>query len=128
MVRGETPAPREPTEPAAEGESGESCLRDEAARDDAAEGLRLAVDVSEKNAGLGADCLVREVDVDALHVRDVDHDTIVDKGGAADVVTTRADRKRKPGLTGVVDRVDDVRCARAAHHRGRPLVDAGIPD
>ena len=53
-----------------------------------------------------------DIDVESLHVRDVEQDPAIDGAVAGDAVSAAPDRERHPGLTGEDDRPRDVPRAR----------------
>ena len=60
--------------------------------------------------------------------RQVDHEAVVDHGGARDVVPAAADGERQLVLGGEADSGRDVVGVGAARDRGRALVDHAVPD
>src|SRR5262249_49341239 len=75
----------------AEGQSGNAGRRDHAAWGGELEKLCLAVEIVQGRACLSLNPAVAGVDVDALHGREIDHDTVVADGVACDVVAAAAD-------------------------------------
>ena len=68
------------------------------------------------------------VDLDRLHLREIDHDAVVAGREPGDVVAAAADRDRELSLAGVGERGDHVGGARAMGDQRRPLVDHRVPD
>ncbi len=115
-------------DPAVQRQPSDAGRRDDAARYGEPEQLRLAVEVAPSGAALDADGPGLRVDVDAPHVREVDHEPAVVDGVAGDVVPAALDREHEALLAREVDRVHDVGGAAALHdQRGAP-VDQGVPD
>ena len=85
---------------AVQGQAGDAGRRDDAAGHREAEELRLAVDVAPGRAALGPHRLRRGIDVDAAHLREVDHEAAVVDGVAGDVVAAAFDRQQQARARG----------------------------
>ena len=74
-------------------------------------------------------CTVRRRGVEAhrAHRRQVDHEAVVDDGGAGDVVAAAADGERQRVLGGEADGRGDVAGVGAARDQGGALVDHAVP-
>src|SRR6185437_14540911 len=75
----------EVTDSAVQRQAGDTRRRDNAAGDREAEQLGLAIEVSPGRAALHTDGLRIRLDVDAAHLREVEHDAAVVDGVAGDV-------------------------------------------
>ena len=83
---------REVADAAAEGESGDAGGRDDAEGHREAVGVSGMVDVAGGAAGGDAHGAVLEVDTDAAHPRQVDHQPVVHAAQTGSVVAAAADR------------------------------------
>ena len=89
------------------------------------EGLCLAIEVGPEHARLRADDARGRVDADALHARQVDHQTAVADRFAGDAVTTALYRDEQIVVTRELHRRDDVgRAGAAAISAGRWSISA----
>ena len=120
--------PPEMADAPVQGQSADARGGDHAARNRQAMKLRLPVAVAPGCAALCADDSGGRIDVHAAHLRQVDHQAVVVDGVTGDVVAAALDRQGELVLAGEVDRVDDVRRARALDDHRRPSVDQPVPD
>jgi hypothetical protein len=131
-VGGDEVVDRHPVAPAlvrdaaAERQAGHPGLGHDPAGGGEAEGGGDAVDVGPRRAALHVDGAVG-VHVDAAHRRQVDHQAVVDHGGAGDVVAAAADGERQPLLPGEADGGRDVAGVDAAGDQRGALVDHAVP-
>ena len=68
------------------------------------------------------------IDAHGLQLRQINHETVIAERKARDVVAPAPHRDEHARLAREVHRCDHVGHAAAAHDRGRPFVDHGIPD
>ena len=118
----------QPADPAAERESGDPGVRDDAADGGEPVELRLAVELTPQHARLGARRPRCRVDADAPHRRQVDHEPAVAERMPANPVATGAHRDEQIALARVANGRDHVGDAGAARDAGRPAVDRTVPD
>jgi hypothetical protein len=128
VVGGETMAPADPAEAAAEREPGDAGGRDDAAGHDQSEGLCGAIDIGPGGAGLHAHAAGSGVDLDGFVRREIDHHAARAQRGAGDVVAAAADRQRQPTIAGEGDAGGDVGGAARPDHERRPALDHAVPD
>ena len=111
VVRGQSVLRHQPAEAAAEGQPGDPGRRDGAARDGEPVRARGVVQLAPEHAALGPHGRLLGVDLDALHLGEVDHHAAVRDRAAGDVVAAAADRHLETG-----------RAPRARARRRRRLV------
>ena len=90
--------------------------------------LCLAIELSPQDAALRAHRARGDVHINALHRRQIDHQTLVDRRAAGDVVTAAAHGHLEAQRVGQAHGVDDVGDAMAAGDGGRMLVDQPVVD
>ena len=90
--------------------------------------LRRAGEVAGGGARLDAGDPRLGVDADALHLREVDDDGVVDHAEVGEAVAAAAHRQRQGVVAGEVDRRRDVVGVRRAHDRQRAAVDGEVED
>jgi hypothetical protein len=88
--------------------------------------LGLAIELSPENTTLSADHPCAWIYVNALHWRQIDHQTLVDRRPAGDVVTSAAYRYLEAERAGQSHSIDDVSDAMTASDGGRMLVDQSV--
>src|SRR5689334_7469742 len=108
VVYGKAEFASEPALSAAERQPGNAGGRDGADRRRETEGLRLAIEVGPEHARLRADDTGDRVDADALHARQIDHQTAVAYRLAGDAVTAAFYRDEQIMLARELHRRDDV--------------------
>ena len=118
----------EPPEAATECEPCDPRSRVDAERRGKTEGLRLFVELAERDAGLNPRGLLLRVDADGAHRRQVDKEPALANRVAGNVVATAAHRHEQTVVAGKTHRPHHVACTAAAHDRARPAVDHGVPD
>ena len=127
VVDGHPVAPALVGDAAAERQAGDAGLGHDPARGGEPERRGDAVDVGPRRTALHVHGAAGGVDADAAHRRQVDHQAVVDDGGAGDVVPAAADGERQGVLGGEADGGRDVVGVGAARDRGRALVDHAVP-
>jgi hypothetical protein len=128
IVDGEATLAHQPAQAASEREARNTRRRNLAPGRGQAKGLRLVVELSPGQAGLGLHRASRGVDADALHRRQVDHQTAVADGIAGDVVTAAPHGDEQVVGSRKVHRADDVGGPGTAGDQGRFAVDGAVPD
>jgi hypothetical protein len=106
----------QPAVAAAEGQAGDAGVGHHAARRDEAECLRLAVDVAQHGAALDVDEPALRVDLDAVHLAEVDLYAAVDRRQAGDRVPAAAHRDRQAPVAREAHGLDDVGRAATSHN------------
>jgi hypothetical protein len=127
-VCGQAVLARQPAHAAAEGEPGDPGVADHAGRGGQPVRLRRRVELGEEHAGLRPDGPPGRVDLDRLHGRQVDHQSAIAGGVAADAVPAAPHRERQPRSAGELERRDHIGGAGAAEDRRRPPVDYAVPE
>ncbi|GEM_PF-4378376 len=117
----------EVTEPTTQREAGDARVRDKALHCGQAVDLSLAVQVAQQATGLGAGGAGGWVHPHSPHERQVEHQSVVTRGQAGNVVTTALDGQREALLAGEVDARHDIGHAKAACDQGGSLVDHRVP-
>ena len=128
VVDAQAVASAKPSDAAAQGETGDTGVGDQAAWHRERERLRLAIDVAPDRAALDSRTSPFRVDPHTAHGRQIDHHAVVADGVAGDVVAAAADRGREPVLARERDGGHDVRRSPAAGYHGRMAIDHGVPD
>jgi len=118
----------EPTDTAAERESGYPRLWNDSRWDGKAEQMRFAVELSEGRSTLYAYGLICFIDVDGPHAGEVYDNAVVAKGSSADIVATPAYSSEELVFAGEVDGFHHIGDAGASGNEPRVFIDAGIPD
>ena len=98
----------QPAESAAERQAGDPCAPDDAAGRRESMQLRLAVEFSPEHAALSAHRTRGGIHVNALHRRQIDHQAVVDRRPARDIVSSAAYRYLEAERTGQSHGIDDV--------------------
>ena len=128
VVGSEAVLRHQPAEPAAERVPADPGRRDRPAGDRESMLGRRVVELAPQDAALRAKGLRGRIDVDPLHLGEVDHDAAVRDSTAGDVVAAAANGHLEPCLTGDREGGDDVgRSMRPNDHR-RPFVDEPVVD
>src|SRR5690349_5645145 len=86
------------------------------------------VELTPGYARLCAGGLMRGIDADALHAREVDNQSTVADGIAADIVAATANSHQNTVRIREIDAVNHVRNSGAAGNQCRALVDHAVPD
>ena len=128
VVDGEAVDAVQPAEPAAERESGDSRRRDDSARGRQPVQRGLLVELAPRDASLCSHGLRGRIDVDALHLGEVDHQTAFCDGSAGHAVPAAAYGDLQPRLAREGDRVHDVCRAAAPRDQRGTLVDQAVVD
>jgi hypothetical protein len=81
----------QPAQTAAEGQSGDACVGDDAQRGGQSELLRLAIELAQPQAGLGDRRLPRCIHAQALHIPEIDEQAAITRGVAGDAVPATTD-------------------------------------
>jgi hypothetical protein len=118
----------EPADPPTEREPGEAGVGDDPRRDGEPEGLRLAVELAEQNAGLGPGLARLRIDADALHLPQIDHHPRVADRQSGVAVAAASRRDRQSLLLREPNRGDHVGDPGAARDQRRAAVDRAVPD
>jgi hypothetical protein len=127
LIDGEPVLAHQPADAAAQRQTGEPGVRDDAGRYGQPERLRLAVELAEANPGLRPDRAAREVDSYPVHQREVDDHAAVADGQAGEAVSAAAHGRRQAGSTGEPDGLDHVGYPCATCDDGREAVDRAVP-
>src|SRR6476619_8314280 len=90
--------------------------------------LRGRVEVGEDATWINRRPAGIRVDLDVLHQREVDHQTVIAHGIACDVVSASPDRDEQFVLARELDGLHDIFGRRAAGDQRRPAIDHGVPD
>jgi len=115
-------------DPSVQGQAGDSGRRDDPAGHGESEELRLPIRLAPGRASLCPHRLRRRIDVDAAHLREIDHQAAVVDCVAGDVVAAALDRDEQVLLAREGDGVDDIGCAAALHDQRRSTVDQPVPE
>src|SRR5579872_1891251 len=116
----------EVAEAAAEGNATDPRGGDDPAGEGKAEGVGGMIDVAQCAAGFHPGCLCLRVDVNAFHLREVDHEAVVAATETCAVVAAAADRGQETGFAGETERLDDIRDVCAAGDQGGMFVDHAV--
>ena len=127
VVAAQAVGPHQHAHAAAEGETRDPGLGHLTPGRDEPEELGRAVDVAPGRAGLGADGAGGGVDVDGLHLREVDDQAVVTHGAAGHLVASAADADHRVVLAGDLDDLDDVSGVGAARDHRRVAIDQPVP-
>ena len=126
VVDGEAVHATQPAEPAAEREPGDAGRRnDPTGRGEPVEG-GLSVQLTPRDSTLGAHGLRSGVDMNALHLSEVDHHAAVCDSLPRHAVSAAAHGDLEPSLACQRNRVDDVGRAATPCDQRRPLVDETV--
>ena len=90
--------------------------------------LRGRVEVGEDATRIDRRPAGIRVDLDVLHQREVDHQTVIAHGIARDVVSASPDRDEQFVLARELDGLHDIFGRRAAGDQRRRAIDHGVPD
>jgi hypothetical protein len=93
VVAHQTAAAHKPADAASERKAGNARRGDQSACGREAVRLRMTIELAPCEPGLRERCSSRRIDREALHLRDVNHEAVIDKSYAGDVVPTGADRR-----------------------------------
>ncbi len=128
VVGGEPVPGHQPAEPAAERQAGDPGGRDRAARDGQPVLRGRIVELAPQDAALGPHGPGVGVDLDPLHLGQVDHHRVIGDRAAGDVVAAAPDADVEPFRTGEAQGRRGVGRGPAAHDDGRPAVDQPVVD
>ncbi len=128
VVDGHPVLPAQPAKAAAEGQAGHARGRVDAERRREAMRLSDRIEIGERAAGLDGRSAGGRVHLNALHQREVDHETVVANGIARDVVAAPADRDEQVVRARELDRLDDIVSRPAARDQRRLAIDRRVPD
>src|SRR6478752_3290297 len=128
VIGGKPELAAEPSETAAQGESGDPGCRVDPEGSGKSKGLCFFVKVSEGSARFHPCSTGSGVDPDGTHLRKVDQQAAFTDGIAGDVVAAAANRQQEAMLAREPNRSNDVRGTPAADNRARAAVDHCIPD
>ena len=118
----------QPSDAAAERQPGNARVRDGPAGGSEAVDLSLTVELTPDNAAFRAGRARDWIDADALHQRQVDHDSAVAGAVAGGVVRTPAHRDKEVLRTREVHGFLDIRHAGTARDEPRPPIDVAVPN
>jgi hypothetical protein len=127
VVDREPVLPHQEADPTAQREPGQPGVRNEPSRDAEPKGLRLAIELTQEDARLGADRPGLGVDPDALHRTEIDHDSSVAYRVPGVAVPAAPDRDEETVRPREADRPDDVGDTRATGDERRAAVDRCVP-
>ena len=128
VVAREAELPHRPPDAASEREPGDTGRRHEPAGGRETVCLRLVVDVGPDRTAADGRTAGDRVDADIVHLREVDHDSVVDRREAGDAVAPAADCDRQVVAACEADGHDDVGGAGAAHDDCRAALVCTVPD
>jgi hypothetical protein len=128
VVDGQPIAAHQPALTATQGQARDPRARDRAAGRCEPKRRGCSIELADEYAWLRSDRLPDWIDVDALHRRQVDHQSFVGDGLSGDVVAASAYGDLQSLLAAEVDRVDHVCGAKAAGDQGGSLVDEAVVD
>ena len=127
VVAGESELPHRPADAAAEREARDAGGRDEAARGREAVRLRLVVDVGPDGAAAHRGAPRGGIDVDLVHLREIDHDPVVAGREPGDAVAPAADCDLEVVAAGEAHRGRHVAGGGAADDERRAPVVSAVP-
>jgi len=128
LIDGQPVLSHQPSDSAAERQSGDAGVGDDPPRDREPECLRLAIELSDQYPGLRPDGLCLGIDPDALHQPEVDDDAAVADGQPGEAVAAAAHGRLEARPAREPQRRDDVRDPGAACDQRRETVDRPVPD
>ena len=128
VVAREAELPHRPADAAAEREAGDAGRRHEPAGGRESVCLRLVVDVGPHRTAADGRAAGDRVDADLVHLREVDHDSVVDRREAGDAVAAAADCDRQVVAAREADGRDHVGDAGAAHDECGTALVCSVPD
>ena len=99
---------KQPTDTAAQRETRNTGLRDDAGGDRKTEDVRFAVEIAKRRAALNANRTICRIHVDGTHAGKVYDDTVIAKCAAAHIVTAAANRRQQIIRPSKVDSGNDV--------------------
>src|SRR5215510_1933763 len=126
VVEGEAMFAYEPTESTAKCQSRHAGNGDESTRGGEAMRLERVVDFSPIAAGLDPHRSRRRINRDRLHPRQVDHESVVTHGVAANVVTRATNRNQQRLLARKIDNFDYIRRVGALRNQRGPSIDHSV--
>jgi hypothetical protein len=118
----------EPPQPTAEGQSCDAGLGDDTKRRREAEGLGLAVEISQRCAASGPRPADNRIDTHGVHARKIDHHAVVARGIAGDIVTAAANSYQEVIFSGKSDRTDHIGCTAASDNNGWAFIRQCVPN
>ena len=128
VVDGHAVFSKQPADAAAQCESADPGLRDDAARDCKAEEVRFAVQVAQSGATLNSHGRIGRIHMDRPHSAKIDNQAVVAKGAAAHIMASAADSGQQTVCPPEIDGIHDIRDSRAACDDLRMFVYARIPN
>src|SRR5258705_6734665 len=128
VIGGKSELAAEPSETAAQGESGDPGCRVDPEGSGKSKGLRLFVELSQGSARFHPCSTGSRVDADRTHLRKVDQQAAFTDGIPGDVVAAGANRKQDAVLAREPNRSNDVRSAPATDNGARVAVAHCSPD
>src|SRR5262245_58752037 len=117
VIGGQAVGAGEPAIAAPQGEPRDPRRGEETHRGGQPKDLRLAVKLAQGEAGLSVGRALHQIDAQALHAGEVDHEAAVADRVAGDAVATAAHGDKQVMLACKPDALDDVRSAGAAHDK-----------
>ena len=127
VVDGEPVLAHEPADAAAQADTADAGMADDAARGSETVRLRRMVDISPQGAALDECRALDRIDRDGAHRRQVDHDPAVAHRGAGDVVTPTANGDLEIAVAGEAHRGGHIGGVAAAGNQPRSSVDGAVP-
>ena len=88
----------------------------------------LPIELGPGNAALCSDCLADHIDVNALHQREVDHQTAFYRRSTGDVVSAATNCEFQAEFASEIDGIDDIRNPAASRDQRWPFVHHPIVD
>jgi hypothetical protein len=126
VVQCEAVLGHQPSDPASERQSGYSGAANYSSRRRKTMDLGLPVELLPQDAALGADDTSPRVHVYALHRRQIDHQTVIERGVPCHIVAAATYSDAEVKRSCKFHRVDDVGDTVTARDRSRPFVDQPI--
>jgi hypothetical protein len=126
VVECQTVFAHQPPQPAAEGQPGDTGGRHDTARHGQAVQLGLSVQFSPSNAALCMHRAASDIHTDTPHRRQVDHQPVLDRGSACDVVTAASNGDFQIKLTRQVYDIGNVGHTPTTSNQRRPLVNQAV--
>ena len=116
------------TQPAAEGETRNSGVRNLPASSGPAKGCRRAIKLFPRHPGLRRSDSFGRIDVDPFHWREVNHEPCVTDRTSGDIVTAAAHTDKEIPFTGQADRGPNIAVCGAPGNHGRLPVYHAVPN
>src|SRR4051812_28507398 len=126
VVDGRSMLAHEPADTAAEREPGNSCVADNPASRGEAEALGLAVEFAPEDSSFGPRSPPMWVDVHGFHRRQVDDESVIAHGAAANIMSATPDCDEQVARAREADGGGDVGCVGTPHYGRGPAIDRAV--